>query len=80
MTKQPLTDTLYQIADEIISELPLRERTSLANMKKQDVDVLQTVFDLYVRDKIDPNGEVYKNIMHEIWKRLQETHRLRVVK
>ena len=78
--KQSLIDTLYQIADEIISEMPLSERTSLANMKKEDVEVLQHVFNLYIKDKIDSEDEDCTNIMHEIWKRLQETHRLKVVK
>ena len=33
--------------------MPLKERISLANMKREDVEVLQSVFDLYVRDKIE---------------------------
>jgi len=49
-------------------------------MKGDDIQVLQSVFDLYVRNKIDPEGEEYTNIMDELWKRLQKTHRLRVVK
>ena len=77
---QSLIEAACQIVDEIISELPLRERTSLANMKREDVKVLQSVFDLYVRNKIDPEGEEYTDIMDELWKRLQKTHRLRVVK
>ena len=80
MKRQSLIDTLYQTADEIISEMPLKERTSLAKMKKEDVEVLQQVFNLYIKDKIDPEDEDYTYIMNEIWKRLQETHRLRVVK
>jgi len=78
--KKPLQDTISQIVDEIISELPLRDRTSLANMKREDVQVLQSVFDLYVRNKIDPEGEEYTDIMDEIWNRLRKTHLLRVVK
>ena len=80
MKKQSLIDTAYQIADEIISEMPLRERVSLAKMNKVDVEVLQYVFNLYLKDKIDPEDEDYTYIMNAIWKRLQETHRLRVVK
>ena len=49
-------------------------------MKKKDVEVLQGVFDLYIRDKIDPEDEEYTEIMNELWKRVRETHRLRVVK
>ena len=80
MKRQSLIDTLYQIADEIISKMPLKERVSLANMKREDIEVLQTVFDLYVRDKIESEDMEYENIMNKIWNRLQETHRLRVVK
>jgi hypothetical protein len=76
MTK-PSQDT---IIDEILSEMPLEERVSLANMKKKDVEALQGVFDLYIRNKIDPDDEDYEHIMHELWKRVRKTHLLRVVK
>ena len=79
MTK-PSKDTIDQIVDEIISDMPLEERVSLANMNKKDVDVLQSVFDLYIRSKVDPEDEDYENIMHEVWNRLKKTHRLRVVR
>jgi len=78
--KKQIDDTIFQIVDEIISQLPLKERVSLANMKKKDVKVLQGVFDLYIRSKVDPEDEDYENIMHELWNRVRETHRLRVVK
>jgi ATP-dependent exoDNAse (exonuclease V) beta subunit len=79
MTK-PTHDTISQIVDEILSEMPLEERVSLANMKQKEVKVLQGVFDLYIRNRSDPEDEEYENIMHELWKRVQDTHRLRVVK
>ena len=66
MKRQSLIDTLYQIADEIISKMPLKERVSLANMKREDIEVLQTVFDLYVRDKIESEDMEYENIMNKI--------------
>ena len=73
-------DTFYQIVDEIISQMPLEEKVSLANMEKKDIEVLQGVFDLYIRSKVDPEDEDYENIMQELWKRVRETHKLRVVK
>jgi predicted solute-binding protein len=76
MTKPP-QDT---IVDEILSEMPLEERVSLAHMKQKDVEALQGVFDLYIRSKIDPDDEDYEHIMQELWKRARETHLLRVVK
>jgi hypothetical protein len=66
----------YQMVDEIISQLPLEERVSFANMKKKDVEVLQGVFDLYIRNKIDPEDEDYENIMHELWKRVRRQWRV----
>ena len=78
--KEHLPDNVSQIVDEIISQLPLEERVSLANMKQKDIEVLQGVFDLYIRSKVDPEDEEYENIMHELWKRVRETHLLRIVK
>ena len=79
MTKK-IQDNVFEIVDEIISKMPLEERVSLANMKEKDIEVLQGVFDLYIRSKVDPEDEEYENIMHELWNRVRETHRLRVVK
>jgi len=59
--------------------MPLKERVSLANMKREDIEVLQTVFDLYIREKIESEDMEYEDIMNKIWNRLQETHKLRVV-
>lgn len=80
MKRPSLIDTLYQFVDEIISEMPLKERVSLANMKREDVETLQSVFDLYIRDRIESEDMECENIMNKIWNRLRETHRLRVVK
>jgi len=76
------TDLVGQIIDEIISELPLNERTAFANMNKDDAEILQRVFDLYVRRKIgsEIKEDEYSDIMNALWDRLQETHKLRIVK
>jgi hypothetical protein len=79
MTKH-LPDNVFQIVDEIISEMPLEEKVSLANMKQKDIEALQGVFDLYIRDKVESEDMEYEDIMHELWKRVRETHLLRVVK
>jgi hypothetical protein len=78
--KEHLPDNIFQIVDEIISEMPLEEKVSLANMKKKDVEVLHGVFDLYIRVKIESEDLEYENIMKELWNRVRETHLLRVVK
>ena len=78
--KKQIQDNIFEIVDEIISEMPLEERVSLANMKKKDVEALQGVFDLYIRDKIESEDMEYEDLMNELWKRVRETHLLRVVK
>jgi hypothetical protein len=77
---KPVRDDISQFVDEIISKMPLEERVYLANVKQKDVEVLQGVFDLYIRSKVDADDEECENIMHELWKRVRENHRLRVVK
>ncbi len=70
-----------QIVEEIISELPFKEKVSMANMNKEAVEVFQSVFDLYIKSKIGSESESeYSVIMKALWKRLQETHRLKAVK
>lgn len=78
MTEQSLS----QLVDEIISELPLQDRISFTYMNKEDVAVLQSVFEFYIRRKVGAefNDQEFNDIMNELWKRLRETHRLRVVK
>ena len=75
--KKSYQDTIF---DEILFQMPLQERVSLANMKEEDVEVLQGIFDYYIRNRFDPDDEDYENIIHELWGRVRETHRLRVIK
>jgi len=77
---EPYQDAISQIVEEILSEMPLEERVSLANMEMKEVKILQGIFDLYVRNRLDTDDEDYENIMLELWKRVRETHLLRVVK
>ena len=74
--------SLSQIVDEIISELPLKEKTFFANLDEVGVAILQSVLGKYIRHKIDfeSDDREYNDIMNELWKRLQETHKLRVMK
>ena len=71
-----------EIIEEIISELPLKERVAIANMNKEDVEMLKNVFDKYVRGKTDTevDDSEYTNIMNNLCTKLRQTHKLRVVK
>jgi len=82
MKERSHKDALNKIVDEIISELPLREKVFFANLDEDGIAVLQKVFDVHIRNKInsEPDNREYNEIMNELWKRLQETHKIRVVK
>jgi len=82
MKERTRKDTLNKIIDEIISELPLKEKVFFANLDEDGIAVLQKVFDVHIRHKIDsePGDREYNEIMNELWKRLKETHKIRVVK
>lgn len=71
-----------QFIEEIISKLPLRDRVNIANMSQEHVDFLQAVFELYIIKKtgVEFDDEEYKDLMGRLWKRLEETHKLRIVK
>ena len=74
MKEHSQIDVIDQIINETISELPLKERTDIAYMNKEDAEILQQTFDLYVRRKIDSKTEddEYSDIMNELWKRLKK--------
>lgn len=70
-----------EIIEEIISELPLKERVDIANMNKEDVEILKDVFNKYVRGKTDTelDDSEYTNMMNKLWSKLQKTHKIRIV-
>lgn len=75
-----MTD-IDRIIEKIITELPFKEKASIANMNKEAVEVVQSVFDLYIKNKIGSESEEeYTVIMKALWERLQETHKLRAIK
>ena len=82
MKEQSQADLIEQIIDEILYDLPLKEQVAIANMSEQDAEVLQQVLGLYIRSKIDikAGDTEYHSVMKELWKRLQKTHKLRIVK
>ena len=81
MKEHHKTDDIDQIIKDIISELHFKEKVSMANMDKEAVEVVQSVFDLYIKNKIGSESEEeYTVIMKALWERLQETHKLKVVK
>ena len=72
-----MTDAdLYQIVHYILADMPLKEKAAIANLDEGDIKYLQYAFDLCV----GMDDEQGKDVIYRMWKVLQGTHRLRVVK
>ena len=92
--------TVEDVIEELIEELPLKEKTQTARMPEHDLSSLQSTLGMHIRNKYLCNGNedliidcLHKSgsalmdeksasyfIIHELWKQLKETHRLRIVK
>jgi hypothetical protein len=106
MLSQPLeadlpTKTAESVVDIIINEMHLKDRTLLANLRKEELAPLQLTLGLYIKKKLDiwlrdetlshsciqaakkenlDTSNMPMVIIKLMWKKLRDTHRLRVVK
>lgn len=71
-----------EVIDEIIGELPIKERFAIAKMDNVDVQAVQRLFDRYVRkeEKAGIVDDESADLIERLWKRLKVTHTLRQVK
>jgi len=67
------------IAAEILADLPLREKSIIANMNAIELDTLQTILDRYVEGK-GISIRDGKGVMQAVWSQLRESHRIKLVK
>ncbi len=65
---------------DILSGMSLKEKSLIANMDKKNLPYLQYAFDVYISKDIGDDPETGQEIMKRIWRTLQETHRIRLVK
>ena len=76
----PSTKEIDQIVQDILADMPLKEKAAIANLDKDNVPLLQYAFDVYLKDGLGMDDEMSKDVMHRIWKVLQGTYRVRIVK
>ena len=72
--------TTNDVIKEIISELSLRDRVVLANLSAEDIDVLESIFDMYIGIKTGLADGDREYIMKGLWATVKRTHRLRRAK
>ena len=70
------SDDIDQIVSEILAGMSLREKVVIAQLDEEDLPYLQYTFDVC----IGVGDEMGMDVMCRMWKVLQRTHRLRVVK
>ena len=69
-----------QIVQEILADIPLKEKAIIANLDEEKVPYLQYAFDACIKDQLGKDDETSKDVMHRVWEVLQETHRIRSLK
>lgn len=80
------------VVGQIVSALSMKKKVIIANLRLEEIETLQYALDLYISSRLETaaacdigntrlNAErTYTIIMETLWNRLQETHKLKVVK
>jgi hypothetical protein len=97
---EPLPKTVDEAVKRLISEMPLKDKTTIANMAESELSLLHTNIGEYIRNEFGlwsgnkdlmasccffakkenvNEDEASSIIIRELWKRLRETHKLRIV-
>lgn len=68
------------IVQEILEDMTLREKVSLASLKENEILHYHELFDTIVSEHLGQADEIGKDVIHRIWEVLQETHRIKCLK
>lgn len=86
------SQTVEDVVNQFAAELPFKQKVIIANLQSEEIAILQYALDLYVSSRLETadTGDIdnprlspdqtYTSVMGKLWKRLQNTHRLQVVK
>jgi hypothetical protein len=78
---KPDTGKDSDVINAILGEMPLREKSPISNMDREQVNILQQAFEMYIRSRMgsDANDDDFNDIIIQLWQSLKETHKIRVV-
>ena len=87
MSKNHSPTIVDEIADQIIEDLSLNERVTMANLEDDQIEFINKLLAEYIQSKTkqlatkhaDPDTLEAEAIIKEIWNRLRESHRIRIV-
>jgi|GEM_PF-4503399 len=83
MLKIEKPDIVNKLIDDLISNLSLKEKSTIANMELSLVKALDFIFQEYIESKVGigpEDAKEYSLIITGLWEKLQENYKLRVVK
>jgi hypothetical protein len=83
-----LPKKVLEIADQIIDDLSLKDRVTMANLEDDQIEFINALMTHYIQNNLDELSIKMEEtdliepeaIVKEVWNRLKETHKLRVVK
>ena len=70
---------IQQIVQEVLDDMTLKEKVSLASLEANEILFYHSLFDKLVSEHLGQDDEIGKDIVNLIWKELQKTHRLRPI-
>ena len=87
VSKKHTPSIIDEIADQIIEDLSLNERVTMANLEDDQIEFINKLLAEYIQSKTkqlatkhaDPDTLEAEAIIKEIWNRLRESHRIRIV-
>jgi hypothetical protein len=82
-----ISKTVAEIVDQVIDDLSLKDRVTMANLEDDQIEFINKLMTDYIQSKLDERPIKQKEtdlteleaIVKEVWNRLKETHKLRVV-
>ena len=85
--KNNIPELVTEIADHVINELSFEDRVRIAKLKDDEIAIINTLMTDYIQSKLhewsiqheEPDLTKPETIIKEIWKRLRETHKLKIV-
>ncbi len=80
--------TIAEIVDQVIDDLSLKDRVTMANLEDDQIEFINTLMTDYIQTKLEEwsveqeetDLTETETIINEIWNRLRVTHKLRIVR
>ncbi len=87
-TKNNIPKTVDEIVNQIIDDLSLKDRVTMANLEDDQIEFINTLMTDYIQTKLEEwsveqeetDLTETETIINEIWNRLRVTHKLRIVR